>query len=141
MIKSNRTILLVTALILVVIGTTAVLVLAVNNKDDAHGADAHHSEKVSCKISGQKLSVNISSDKMVPEKTVGKLCDTLTITNSDSQTRLIAFGHHDSHKEYDGVTEKILKQGQSFTVSLNEKGTFTIHDHYKDEVEGSFTVN
>lgn len=140
--RSNRSLLLGTVLILAVIGITAIVIALSNSKtsDKKHDDDHAHPIIVSCKTTGQSLTIDISGDKMNPEATTGKVCDTLTITNSDPKTRLVAFGHHDSHKEYDGVTEKILRQGQSFTVTLNEKGTYTVHDHYDDAAEATFTV-
>lgn len=127
-------------MILAVVGMTAIVV-ALSNGPNKKAESQSNATLVSCKSTGQALEINISGDKINPEQTVGKACDTLTITNSDNKTRLIAFGHHDSHKQYDGVTEKVLRQGQSFTVTLNEKGTYTVHDHYDDEVEGTFVVN
>jgi hypothetical protein len=47
---------------------------------------------------------------------------------------------HDSHKAYDGVTEKRLEKGQSLRVVLNETGTYAVHDHLDDEVKGDFIV-
>lgn len=143
---TKRSSLLGGALILAVIGMTAiVLALSDNPSNDisrSHNKSADTSHQVvECETTGRFLAINIDSNKMNPAKTVGKACDTLTITNLDSKTRLIAFGHHDSHKEYDGVAEKILTQGQSLTVTLNEKGKYTIHDHYDDAVKGTFTVN
>jgi len=42
---------------------------------------------------------------------------------------------------YDGVAERVLGKGQSFTITLNQAGNFHWHDHLHDEVEGYFTVN
>jgi len=69
-----------------------------------------------------------------------QLCDTLTIVNQDTVTREIAFGPHDHHTPYDGITERVLKRGESFTVTLNKAGTYHWHDHIHDEVQGDFTV-
>jgi plastocyanin len=67
-------------------------------------------------------------------------CDTLTITNEDSTTREIAFGPHDDHVAYDGIAERVLNRGNSFTVTMVKTGSFRWHDHLHDEVEGTFTV-
>lgn len=75
-----------------------------------------------------------------PEFTDGKLCDKITITNQDNVTREVAFGAHDKHGSYDGVTEKFLNQNQSFTLSFNKVGMFHFHDHIHDEVMGYFNV-
>lgn len=82
----------------------------------------------------------INNSKVQPAYITGKLCDTLTITNNDATTRLIAFGPHEDHVPYDGVTERILTKGQSFTITLNKPGSYHWHDHLHDEVEGYFAV-
>lgn len=84
--------------------------------------------------------VVIQNDKVSPEYTTAPKCDMLTITNLDNKYRLIAFGPHDNHVPYDEVTERLLSKGQSFTVTLNQTGTFSFHDHLHDEVQGTFTV-
>jgi hypothetical protein len=84
--------------------------------------------------------ITIQNDVMSPQETTGKLCDVLTITNLDNKRRIMAFGVHDSHKAYDGVTEKRLEKGQSLRVVLNETGTYVVHDHLDDEVKGDFIV-
>src|SRR5690242_2893393 len=68
-------------------------------------------------------SVIINKGIVMPANTAGKLCDTLTITNDDDTLRLMAFGQHDNHQPYDGVTEKVLSQGQSMTVTMDQLGS------------------
>jgi plastocyanin len=95
---------------------------------------------VVCKTKGTHHSVVIQDDKVMPEHTQAKLCDTLTITNNDDAGRLMAFGVHEAHLSYDGVTEQMLHQGDGFTITLNRSGTYTFHDHIHDDVSGDFTV-
>ena len=90
--------------------------------------------------SSQSYSIMIMDGKVEPSTTTAKLCDTLTITNMDSQAREIAFGPHAEHVPYDGVAEKVLNKDQSFTITLKQTGTFHFHDHVHDEVQGYFTV-
>jgi len=84
--------------------------------------------------------VIIQNNKVIPSNTVAPLCDTLTITNFDDKERLMAFGPHEHHVAYDGTLEKIVTQGQSLSVTLVQAGNFQFHDHYHDEVHGTFTV-
>jgi plastocyanin len=84
--------------------------------------------------------VAISGGKLSAYKLETRLCDTLTIVNSDDQLRLMAFGVHEKHQTYSGVTEETLKPGERMTVTLEKAGTFTFHDHLHDEVKGTFTV-
>ncbi len=89
---------------------------------------------------GQSHSIMIMNDKVEPAQTTGQLCDTLTITNMDDITREIAFGMHQKHVFYDGIEERSLKKDESFTITMNQTGTFHFHDHLHDETEGYFTV-
>lgn len=92
-----------------------------------HGTGVHH-------------QVIIQNSVVAPDRTSANLCDSLTIINQDPTMRLIAFGPHDHHTPYDGVTERYLGAGQSLTVSLDQAGTFSFHDHIHDTVTGTFTV-
>ena len=87
-----------------------------------------------------KHKATIKDDKVSPQNTIGKLCDTLTITNLDPQTREIAFGKHEKHIEYDGVIEEPVESGKSLTVTLNKTGDYIFHDHDDETVGGTFTV-
>jgi hypothetical protein len=53
----------------------------------------------------------------------------------------MAFGKHDKHISYDGVSEQLVAQGQSLTVRLVSTGTYLFHDHEADETSGTFTVS
>lgn len=96
---------------------------------------------VPCKIEGSTHELSIRGNRFDVENLHAIRCDTLTVRNLDEETRLIAFGRHDHHRVYDGVTERLLKKGEGFTITLNEAGSFTIHDHLHDEVEGLFVVS
>ena len=85
--------------------------------------------------------VMIMDSKVDSPHIKAKFCDTITFTNMDNVTREIAFGPHEHHVPYDGVAEKLLTGGQSFTITLNQVGSFHWHDHTHDEVEGYFTVS
>ncbi len=84
--------------------------------------------------------VVMQDEKATPQHTLAKLCDKLVITNLDPKERLVAFGPHEHHVSYDGVSERILAQGQSLTITLIQPGTFYFHDHTDDIVNGTFTV-
>ncbi len=103
-----------------------------NNKEDNGGTQ--------CSGSHASHQVNIQNNQVNPAHTDGKLCDTLTITNKDNRVRLVAFGEHDNHQPYDGVTEKALKQNESLTITFNQAGSYLFHDHLQEEAQGTFTV-
>lgn len=93
-----------------------------------------------CSAGGQSHLVVIDGDKAVPWHTYAARCDTLTIRNADDVIRLIAFGPHEHHVAYDGVTEAVVGHDQSLTITLDAAGTYHFHDHIHDEVTGEFTV-
>jgi plastocyanin len=93
-----------------------------------------------CKQKGATHLVTIKDSSVIPAHTTGRLCDTLTVTNTDDVLRYMAFGRHDEHQPYDGVSEKTIEKGQSFTVTMDELGDYKFHDHLHDEVVGTFTV-
>jgi hypothetical protein len=84
--------------------------------------------------------VIIENNTVVPTTTKAHRCDTLIITNLDNKQRLMAFGPHDHHISYDGISEQLLGQNESLTVHLIRTGSFTYHDHEDEAVRGSFVV-
>jgi hypothetical protein len=103
-----------------------------------------HTQKVSSTVQCTRQptvhTVTIQNSQVFPVHTQAALCDTLTIINDDNILRLMAFGEHENHQAYDGITEKLLEQGQNLTVTLNQAGTFKFHDHLHDAIQGDFTV-
>jgi hypothetical protein len=101
---------------------------------------AKKGSKAACQHSGSRHAVVIANDKVEPAHITAARCDTLTITNNDDKLREMAFGVHDNHVAYDGISVKTLTKGQDLTVTLNKTGTYLFHDHHQDEVAGDFTV-
>ena len=103
--------------------------------------DKAHPSVQSCRTILATHEVTIYHGRIAASHTQARLCDRLTITNEDERLRLIAFGQHNDHQPYDGVTEKVLSQNQSLTITLNQIGTYEFHDHLQDELVGYFTVS
>lgn len=99
------------------------------------------SPQMTCEHGGAPHIVVIKDEQLTPGHVSAKLCDALTIINEDARLRLMAFGEHDHHEAYDGVSEQVLAEGQSLTVTLNKAGTYKFHDHSDDKVSGTFTVS
>lgn len=93
-----------------------------------------------CVSSGKHHTAVIKNDRIQPQAVHADRCDTLTVVNKDQITREIGFGQHDRHVAYDGVKERMLLPNQSLTITLNKTGDYHYHDHFHDEVEGTFTV-
>jgi cytochrome o ubiquinol oxidase operon protein cyoD len=96
-----------------------------------------------CVSAGAIHMVEIKNGVASPRHTDAHRCDTIMFMNEDSGvTRYIAFGPHENHEVYGGVEGLTLDSHQADqTLTLNETGTQTFHDHLHDEVTGDFTVN
>lgn len=134
--KNLKALAFVTGFVLLVGG----VILATLKLSDRYLSEEEAPTVASCTEHKTSYTVTIQGGGVNPEHTDAKLCDTFTITNADAKSRLMAFGVHTHHKEYDGVTTKMLLKDGSLKVTLNELGTYTFHDHFQDEVQGSFTV-
>lgn len=86
-------------------------------------------------------TVTIRNDTVTPTHVQAARCDRLTIINRDDKRREMAFGVHDQHIAYDGVLQRLLRKDESLTVNLVQAGDYHFHDHFQDEVEGTFTVS
>lgn len=127
------TILLLTGGLLVSVGYFA-------NKYLDNKTTVSRSEKINCNSKGVNHKFEIRNSVFMPSRINAKLCDSLTITNRDDKIREIAFGNHSQHIAYDGVFEKTLAINDKFTVTLNQIGSFKIHDHFQDETQAYFVV-
>jgi len=85
-------------------------------------------------------TITVKNNDAVVSSDVILRCDTLSVINLDDTSRMMAFGVHDNHTSYDGVTEKVLNKGESFTVTLVQAGEFIVHDHDNDTVQAKFHV-
>ena len=123
----------------VVMAAVIILVVAVALVIGLRGS---HSAADGCRPTGTPVvhKAVIHDGKVSGGHLTAKLCDTLQITNEDGISREVAFGLHEHHEPYDGVTERVLGKGDSFVVTLNQAGSFRWHDHLHDEVQGFFTV-
>jgi hypothetical protein len=139
-VKKLSTILILSGVLI----TVTALSFAIYSLDSHYIKKSNKSSQsavASCQNKGTSHQVVIENNAAVPGHTSAALCDTLTISNEDSRQRLMAFGAHDDHVPYDGVTEKSLNTGQSFTITLNQTGTYYFHDHIGDTAQGDFTVH
>lgn len=102
----------------------------------------NHKDKIahSCLDIGVTHIFTIKNNILEPKNITGRLCDRLTVFNKDNVIRLMAFGKHDHHEVYDGIVSEAIAKNQYLTVILNKSGTYLIHDHIHDSVNGSFTV-
>lgn len=135
--KRSRRLLVIVGFVVVavtVIGLTTVL--ASRYLRTAKKANA----SITCQTIGRTHIVVIKDGAAQPAHVEARLCDQLTIQNLDPQTRLIGFGDHSHHVAYNGVSERVLKDGQTMTLVLNQPGSYHFHDHYQSELEVTFNV-
>jgi len=84
--------------------------------------------------------VTISNGQVSPVRTQAQLCDTMTFVNKDNVIREIAFGSHPNHEVYGGETEEIVRKNYPKTITLNQAGDYSFHDHLNPSVSGLFVV-
>lgn len=123
--------------LLAIVALTVVLAVLVANRQSRSDA---LTDKTCAAKPHKNYQAVIQADKIKPTHIDARQCDRLTIVNRDDDTRLLAFGLHEKHRPYDGVSERLLSQGQSLTVTLIQTGNFRLHDHIHDEVQATFTV-
>ena len=102
---------------------------------------AHTSGDQVCPRTGVTHVVTVENGYASPQNTYGQLCDKLMIINKDKIAREMAFGLHEKHIPYDGVTERVLRPGKSLTITFVQAGLFHFHDHDHDDSAGFFTVS
>lgn len=124
-------------IILVAVGGIACIT---HSLADRYLVQTNPPDTITCAQTGTVHKITIRHGLAQPVHTEAKLCDKLTITNTDNQLRLLAFGVHEAHHAYNGVIEKLLLKGQSLVITLNKTGNYRFHDHLDDGVQGSFTV-
>lgn len=94
-----------------------------------------------CKTVGKIHTLNIEDNRFSPSELSLKRCDRIKVVNKDSVARLIALGEHDHHIAYPGFEEQSLGGGDSFTFTADEAGSYLIHDHIHDNVEGTISIS
>lgn len=99
-----------------------------------------HSDNADCTSLGQNHTVVFAEAQVQPSQINAKRCDTMTIQSTSMKNRLIAFGVHNQHKAYNGITEQQLRANDSFTVTLTTTGSFLFHDHQQETLGATFLV-
>lgn len=125
---------------IIVISAAVFIIVHITTRSHFQAQQADTPKTIQCTKIGFTRTVHIAQNTITPQHLTAKACDQLVLINDDDVTRLMAFGRHDHHQAYDGVTEKILTKGQSLNVALNELGTYTFHDHLHDQLIGQLTV-
>lgn len=90
--------------------------------------------------SGTSYKLTFTTHGTSPSHIEAHRCDTLTISNSSSETVIPAFGPHEHHQHYAGFEERDITIGQSYTFRLVQAGNFVLHDHDNEGLRADLTV-
>lgn len=101
---------------------------------------AHAGDKLACSGTHRDYQIFINDNTASPGHIDAKLCDTIEFTNQGETGVLIAFGEHEDHVAYNGITERMLNKGESFTITADHTGEVKFHDHIHDKVTGDIVV-
>lgn len=111
-----------------------------------HGPHAHtpaaavSGNQPECRVTGMTIPVAITGVSN-PAIISAKRCDILIFSNGSSKHVDIAFGPHEEHYPYPGLTSDPLKPGQSSSLVLTKTGSYPIHEHITDVLIARITIN
>lgn len=89
--------------------------------------------------SGSK--VTITSSGFTPETITINVGDTVTWVNNDTTNHTVNSDNHPNHLLYPILNEAgLIKPSESSSVTFNEAGTFTYHDHLNAALVGKVVV-
>jgi plastocyanin len=112
-------------------------------------AHAHHhtSEAVTtlaaqkCDSVGPTIPVEILASGFAPATITAKRCDTVQFKNSTAKDIIVAFGPHEQHIAYPGLSDSLLRPGSSTSVLVSVPGNYPVHDHIGDVLTGTLIVS
>ncbi len=135
--KRTRLVLIVGLALILMIGTIPLAIWVTHTTSAQVG-----NELARCSSTMQPIhKVIIKANIAIPNHVAALQCDSLEFINDGNRIELIAFGPHEHHVSYDGVSEHVLLPGQSFSVKLVQVGAFNFHDHSTDAAQGTFVVS
>ena len=131
-------------IVIILVGLTLVIATIVGtvfaSKKYLTSRDTAKESTSDCRKSGKSYEFVIENDVIVPSEIQVTICDSITVINRDNKQRLLAFGEHEDHGSYQGMSDLPLAKGQNVTFVAATKGTFLVHDHNQDEVSATFIV-
>lgn len=137
-VQSKKKIIIGGGVVLLVLAV--VLVWVFKNIVTKSPEQAVAADRVTCASSKEAKTITIDMEGFHPEKMTLHACDILTFQNTDTKYHQPAFGAHPKHLIYPGYPDEPLKPGTSRSVILTAIGTFKIHDHIYDELEGELDI-
>lgn len=93
-----------------------------------------------CSKLGPTHEVIVHDTVFQPREVVVARCDQLALINRGHQSHRPVFGEHSKHIIYPSYQERVLKPGQSNSATMSVPGTFAIHDHFDERIEGQVVV-
>jgi hypothetical protein len=121
------------------LGVVAVSTLLV---EGAHAAHSHAAaiSSAPCATVGHTVTMTFVGGRFTPMALSAKRCDKLVLENRSGTLVELAFGPHEHHLAYPGLSESPLKAGADMTLVLSDSGRFALHDHIRDEAQATLTV-
>jgi hypothetical protein len=119
-------------LVLAVVGTLAYMFVDRQQKASLE-ADV-------CRAPARNHQVTIQGDAFSQKTLAVNLCDTISITNKDTQLYQLNFGTHDQHISYPGFQSLVQAKDETINIDALQQGTFRLHDHIRDKAVLSINV-
>jgi hypothetical protein len=95
---------------------------------------------VNCGVIKKTINVTISKTTFTPDTVITHLCDKVIFYNATGGIIEIAMGPHKQHIAYPGLSDGVMGPLQSKSLVLVSKGTFPLHEHLKDLVNGTLII-
>ena len=86
------------------------------------------------------IILTYTASRFTPAVLTAQRCDILVLANQGATEVELAFGPHDHHLPYPGITDEPVAPGKSQSLVLSQAGTFGLHDHVHDQAEAQLTV-
>lgn len=93
-----------------------------------------------CQHVGKSYTLTIHQQLFIPEKLIVKRCDVIKIINQDQAVYLPAFGDHPHDLDYAGFPGRVLGYGQAESFVVHTPGTYLLHDHLRDHLNGTLII-
>jgi plastocyanin len=95
---------------------------------------------VACSKSLHTYEVDISESGFSPTVFTLPVCSTITFKNTGTKFHQVAFGDHPTHLLYPFYVEQVLSPNKKISLLLTAFGTYKIHDHLHEELEGELII-
>lgn len=93
-----------------------------------------------CPRPGSTNEVVVDDTAFQSREAVVARCDQLMFINRGQRSHRPVFGEHPKHIIYPSYQERVLKPGQSNSATMSVPGTYAVHDHLDESIQGQVVV-